>query len=118
MELLDIAETRFGKKPLATALRVQPNQISVWRNRKTLSKARRAMIEALLEAPASPPSPIDATLQTTLIVNAIRELGEKIDARFSRLENLVEATRLSFDRQRGERMRPRAGPTSTALEQP
>lgn len=113
MDLLRDAIERFGAKPLAEELRVKPDQIYVWRSRKKLSKPRRAMIEALLTtAPKQLPlePPVAQVLRDEAIAAAIRELGEKIDAGFRDLKNLVEATRMSFDRQRGERLKPRAGP--------
>jgi hypothetical protein len=52
LDLLDLAEKRFGKKKLAEALKVQENQLYVYRSRKGLSAKARLGIERLLKPPA------------------------------------------------------------------
>jgi hypothetical protein len=51
LDLLDLAEKRFGKKKLAEALKVQENQLYVYRSRKGLSAKARLGIERLLKPP-------------------------------------------------------------------
>lgn len=51
MDLLEQAEKRFGKAPLAARLSVQTNQLSVWRSRGKLSAKGRLRIESLIDPP-------------------------------------------------------------------